>query len=208
MTRKIALRQLAALQKDVRHMRLAAEGWDAEWKTLIAIILSARTRDETTLGVGERLFCAYPTAANLARARETEVAEIIRPINFFRNKTKNIISACRELVERREGKVPHKIEELVALPGVGRKTANVFLAEYGAPAIGVDTHVAYISQKLSWTKNKDPKKIEEDLKKLFPQEQWNNVNRSCVRFGKTHTSRREKDRLLEEIKKTARSIYQ
>jgi len=90
---------------------------------------------------------------------------------------------------------------LVKLRGVGRKTANVFLSEMGKPGIGVDTHVSYISQKLGWTKNKNQHKIEQDLKKLFPKKCWNKVNSTLVRFGKTHTSRKEKDKILNQIKK-------
>ncbi|TSC83709.1 MAG: endonuclease III [Parcubacteria group bacterium Gr01-1014_17] len=198
---EIALKQLEELRKRTgKPMRLAAEGWGSEWQTLIAIIMSARTRDETTIEVCKKLFAKYKTVGALAGAKENEVAEIIRPVNFYRNKTKNIISACRKLVEQFGDTVPHTLDELVTIPGVGRKTANVFRAEYGASAIGVDTHVSFISQKLGWTAHKDPSKIEKDLEKLFPQSHWRVVNQICVRFGKTHTSRREKDGLLEEIK--------
>lgn len=201
MNQEIALAQLDELRKRTgKPMRLAAEEWNAEWKTLMAIIMSARTRDETTVAVGEKLFAKYPTLAALAHARAAEVADIIRPVNFYKNKTKNIIACAQALVERFRGMPPHDIDELVTFPGVGRKTANVFLAEYGAPAIGVDTHVSYISQKLGWTAHKTPEKIEKDLEALFPQKLWRIVNATSVRFGKSHTSRREKDGLLEEIK--------
>lgn len=182
-------------------MRLAAEGWDAEWKTLVAIILSARTRDETTIEVCKKLFAKYGEARALAIAHAREVAEIIGRVNFYKNKTKNIIAAAKTLIDEFGGEVPHDIEKLVTIPGVGRKTANVFLAEYGADAIGVDTHVSYISQKLGWTAHQDPAKIEKDLEKLFPKDLWHIVNRTLVRFGKSHTSRKEKDGLLEEIKR-------
>ena len=192
-------------------MRLAGEGWREEWQTLFAILMSARTRDETTVVVGEKLFAKYPTLAALASARAADVAALIRPVNFYHNKTKNILAAATMLYDdlggaarptgRRQsfGRVPHDIEKLVTIPGVGRKTANVFLAEFGHDSIGVDTHVSYISQKLGWTMHKDPAKIEKDLEALFPQKYWRTVNNTCVRFGKTHTSRREKDALLAEI---------
>ena len=105
------------------------------------------------------------------------------------------------MMEKFNGVVPKKLEELIELPGVGRKTANVFLVEHGEDGIGVDTHVSYISQKLGWTKNKTQHKIEQDLKKLFPRRHWSRVNSTLVRFGKTHTSRKQKDKLLKEIKK-------
>ncbi len=195
------IKQLETLKKfSGKPMRLASEGWREEWQTLLAIIMSARTRDETTIIVGEKLFAKYPTIAALASARAADVAEVIRPVNFYKNKTKNIIGAARMLLERFSGGVSHDIERLVTIPGVGRKTANVFLAEFGHDSIGVDTHVAYISQKLGWTAHKDPAKTEKDLEALFPQKYWRAVNSTCVRFGKSHTSRREKDALLEEIK--------
>jgi endonuclease-3 len=204
MNSKIAIAQLEALKKNTpKQMRLAAEEWGSEWQTLVAIILSARTRDETTIAVCRKLFEAYPAAGALARAREEEIAEIIRPVNFYKNKTKNIISLAEVLAKDYQGEPPHDMGKLVELPGVGRKTANVFMTEIGHDAIGVDTHVSYISQKLGWTQNKDAHKIELDLKGLFPKEKWSEVNRVCVRFGKTHTSRHEKDKLLMEIKKLA-----
>ncbi|TSC71302.1 MAG: endonuclease III Nth [Parcubacteria group bacterium Gr01-1014_70] len=202
MNTSIALMQLEELKKlGGKPMRLAAEGWDVEWKTLIAIILSARTRDETTIEVCKKLFEEYQDAPSLAKASKGAIAEIIGRVNFYKNKTKNIIACARALEERFRGVPPQNINELVTLPGVGRKTANVFLAEYGAPAIGVDTHVSYISQKLGWTRHKDPAKIEKDLEALFPQTKWRILNQTLVRFGKSHTSRKEKDNLLEEVKR-------
>ena len=201
MQKEPALKQLEMLKKlSGKPMRLAAEEWDAEWKTLIAIILSARTRDETTIEVCKKLFARYETADALTRARAEEVSDIIRTVNFYKNKTRNIIACARTLSDEYAGAPPHDMAQLVALPGVGRKTANVFLAEYGAPAIGVDTHVSYISQKLGWTPHKDPAKIEKDLEHLFPQKHWRVLNQTLVRFGKSHTSRKEKDAILEEIR--------
>ena len=185
----------------VKKMRLAAEGWGEEWQTLIAILMSARTRDEVTVVVAEKLFAKYPTMHALGQAELHDVQKIIYPVNFFQNKTKYVIALAWVLIEEYEGKPPHDLLKLIELPGVGRKTANVFLSEYGAPAIGVDTHVAYISQKLGWTAHSNPHKIEEDLKALFPQNYWSRVNSACVRFGKTFISRRKKDELLEKISK-------
>jgi len=197
-----AIKHLKELERlgGVKQMRLAANGWDAEWKTLIAIALSARTRDEVTVKVAEDLFSEYPTPAALGKASPRDVAKIIYPVNFFQNKTKNIIALAQVLVEDYRGAPPHDINKLVELPAVGRKTANVFLSEYGADAIGVDTHVSYISQKLGWTKHTNPYKIEKDLQALFPQNFWSRVNGACVRFGKTYMSRVKKDELLERIK--------
>jgi len=195
------LKQLKELEKKGSKIRLAAESWDSPFEILISTILSARTRDETTIPVAEKLFSEYSSPKKLGNAKTSEIEKIIKPVNFYRNKSKNIIACSKELTENYKGEVPLEIDELIKLPGVGRKTANVFLSELNHDAIGVDTHVSYISQKLEWTKNKNPHKIEEDLKKLFPKKYWNKVNSTLVRFGKTHTSRKQKDKLLEEIKK-------
>ena len=201
MNQKLALKQLKLLDKYGKNMRLAAEKWSNEFQTLISIILSARTKDETTIKVGTALFKRYPTAKKLSKAKLKEIEKIIKPVNFYKNKSKNIINCAKVLVKEYNSKVPESIEELIKLSGVGRKTANVFLAEEGKDAIGVDTHVSYISQKLGWTKNKNPHKIEKDLEKLFPKNYWNKINETLVRFGKTYTSRKEKDWILGEIKK-------
>jgi endonuclease-3 len=111
-----------------------------------------------------------------------------------------VIACAQKLVKDFNGKVPETIDELITLPGVGRKTANVFLSEIGENGIGVDTHVAYIAQALNWTHNKSPTKIELDLKKLFPKKYWNKINTTLVQFGKTHQSRKKKKELLEKIR--------
>lgn len=201
MNLKIALKQLKSLSKKGSEMRLAAESWKSPFETLISTIMSARTRDEVTIPVAEKLFKKYNTSKKLGNSKISEIQEIIRPVNFYKNKTKNIIACANAIDKDHKGKVPLKIDELVKLPGVGRKTANVFLSEVGDYAIGVDTHVSYISQKLGWTENKNPHKIEEDLKKLFPKRYWSDINENLVRFGKTHTSRKEKDKILDEIRR-------
>ena len=134
-------------------MRLAAESWRSPWQILISTILSARTRDEKTIPVAKELFNKYSNVKKLANARIKGVENIIRPLNFYKNKSKNIINCSKKIYKEYKGKVPEDIEELIKLSGVGRKTANVFLSGVGHRAIGVDTHVSYISQKLNWTKN-------------------------------------------------------
>ncbi|MEX0920947.1 MAG: endonuclease III [Candidatus Pacearchaeota archaeon] len=195
------MRELKKLGKNSGELRLAAEKWDSPFKILISTILSARTRDEVTIPISTKLFKEYPSAKKLSKAKLSEVKKIIKPINFYKNKSKNIISCAKSLVKNYNSKVPKNINELIKLDGVGRKTANVFLSEIGESGIGVDTHVSYISQKLDWTKNKNPHKIEEDLRKILPKKYWNRVNSTLVRFGKTYTSRKKKDELLKQIKK-------
>ena len=201
MNPQTALKQLKILAKKPKEMRLAAESWSSDFQILVSTIMSARTRDETTIPVAEKLFKKYPNSKKLSRAKLSEIQKTIRPVNFFRNKSKNIINCAKVLYKNCNSEPPKEIEELIKLQGVGRKTANVFLTEIGKTGIGVDTHVSYCSQKLSWTNNKNPSKIEEDLKKLFPKKYWNKVNSTLVRFGKTHLSRKNKDKILEEIKK-------
>ena len=201
MDEKTALRQMDELRKNSRHMRLAAEKWDSDFQTLISIILSARTLDETTIKVCTGLFKIYPTAELLSKAEIKDVEKMIVLINFYQNKARYIVECAKKLVKMYAGKVPHDIDKLIELPGVGRKTANVFLSEVGKEGIGVDTHVQYISNKLGWTSQSKPEKIEDELKNLFSRENWNRVNETLVRFGKTHTSRTEKDNILNEIRK-------
>ncbi len=196
-----AISQLEELAKKSRKMRLAAQNWDAEWKTLITTAMSAQARDEVTIVIANALFSKYPSLPKLAAAKYEDMLKVLRSLNYNRTKSRNIIACAKVLVEQHNGKVPHDFEKLIALPGVGRKTANVFLSEMGHDAIGIDTHAAYISQKLGWTKNKKPEKIESDLRALFPKKYWKEVNPVLVRFGKTHMSRRKKDVILEEIGK-------
>ncbi|MFA5126034.1 MAG: endonuclease III [archaeon] len=194
-----AIKQLNLLKLRSSKMRLAAEKWNNPWKTLIAIAMSAQSRDETTITIATALFEKYPTLKELANANYDEVLFVLRSLNYNRTKASNIIACAKMLLEKYHGKVPLNFDELIALPGVGRKTANVFLSEMGLAAIGVDTHAAYISKKLLWTKNKSPEKIERDLKLLFSKKYWKHINPTLVRFGKTYTSRKKKDKMLDEI---------
>jgi len=194
------LQQLDMLDKKSSKMRLAAEEWDLEWKSLIAIMMSAQSRDEMTIKIANGLFEKYPTLASLAGAKYDDVLTCLKSLNYNRTKSKHIIECAKLLVSQYSGVVPHVLGELIKLPGVGQKTANVFLSELGHDAIGVDTHTAYISQKLGWTKNKVPEKIENDLKLLFPKQSWKRINPILVRFGKTYTSKKQKDELLIKIK--------
>jgi endonuclease III len=200
MERKKALKQLKFLSKGHKSMRLAAESWDEEWKILISTIMSARTLDETTIPTAEKLFGKYNSIKRLSKAKVSDVEKIIRPVNYYRNKSKNVVGCANGIVDNFNGKVPHEMEDLVSLPGVGAKTANVFLSEVGKDAIAVDTHVYYISRYLEWSKEKEPVKVGKDLEKLFPKNKWSSVNRTLVRFGKTHTSRKNKNKILDEVR--------
>lgn len=202
-SKKVVL-QLKAIERLVGEFgessRLAAEGWDENWKTLIAIILSAQTRDIKTVAVCEDLFKKYLSVESLASASLGEIERGIKSINYYKTKARNVKGCCKKIIE--DGFIGDSVEELIRLPGVGRKTANVYLvAVRGAAAIGVDTHVGRISRKMGWTKEKEPHKVEKDLEKLFPREYWNSINWILVRFGQSvGRSRKREDEVLGKIK--------
>ena len=189
-----------AIKKMARDLRLAADGWDEDWKILIATLMSARTTDKITIPVAQELFDRYDSVKKLSRARVSEIGKIIRGVNFYKTKARNISNLAKILVKDYGGKVPHDFEKLIELPGVGRKTANVFLAEQGQGRIGIDTHCQFISQQMGWTKNKDQHKIEMDLEKLFPEKYWGDINWILVRFGQTYPSRARKREIFKQIK--------
>ncbi|MGH7852241.1 MAG: endonuclease III [Candidatus Binatia bacterium] len=136
---------------------------------LIALILAAQARDDLVNKITPRLFQTHPTAADYAATAPAQLEDEIGKINFYRNKAKSIHNCANELVVRFGGKVPDDFADLLSLPGVGRKTANIVLGNaFGRQAIGVDTHVMRLSQRLRLTKNTDPDKIEADLMKIVP----------------------------------------
>jgi endonuclease-3 len=200
MNQKRALKQLKALKKLSSRLRLAAQGWHKPWKILITTILSARNRDSKTIPIAISLYKKYTSLKKLANANINDIQKIIKPINYYKTKSKNIINCAKILIKDYKGKVPLDFGKLIKLPGVGRKTVNILLIEMGKKAIAVDTHVAFISQKLGWTKNKKSHKIEENLKKLFPKSYWRKVNLILVRFGQTYSKRRKLE-LLKKIKR-------
>jgi endonuclease-3 len=139
---------------------------------LIALILAAQARDDLVNQVTVELFKKYRTAKDYARIPLEKLQEQLRKINFYRNKARSIHNCCTEIVKRFGGKVPERLEDLLTLPGVGRKTANIVLGNaFGQPTIGVDTHVMRLSQRLGLTTNTNPDKIEFDLTPLVPEKQ-------------------------------------
>jgi len=156
------------------------------FKVLISTILSARAKDEVTEVISEKLFEKYPTAEKLARANKKDVIKIIHRIGFYNVKSKNIINAAKMLLEKFNGKVPRTMEQLIELPGVGRKVANcVLVYAYKQDAIPVDTHVHRISNRLGWVKTKKPEDTEIALEKLVPRKHWQLINDTFVSHGKT-----------------------
>jgi endonuclease III len=176
--------------------RLSAEGWDQDWKVLIATIMSAQSRDETTIPITEKLFSCYPTINKLADAKYNEVLKIFGSLNYNRSKSLHVIEAAKYL---KANGLPDTIDELIKIPGVGRKTANLILTEvHHKPGICVDTHVHRISNVLGFVKTKTPEQTEYELKKIAPQEIWPKINRIFVLWGK-NVPGRDKNKLLEEI---------
>lgn len=161
--------------------RLAAEHPDAvialrfrdELQLLVSVLLSAQTTDVTVNRVTEKLFAKYRTPEDYLAVPLEELERDIKPTGTFRQKAKNLRGTMRLLLEEFDGAIPHRIDELVQLPGVGRKTANVVAAERGATqGVVVDTHVRRLSQRLGFTRKDDPAKIELDLQRLVPREDW------------------------------------
>jgi len=150
-----------------------ALNFNSPFELLVATILSAQCTDARVNLVAPSLFRKYPSPKSLAGADRKELETEIRSTGFFRQKAKSIINCSKSIVERFGGEVPRTMEQLLTLEGVGRKTANVLLGNaFGVPGIAVDTHVRRLSQRLGFTKNDDPTKIESDLMELFPPEHW------------------------------------
>ena len=156
------------------------------FQLLISTILSAQTTDVRVNEVTKTLYQKYPTPEALAYANPSEVEHEIRPTGFFRNKTKSIMGASKAVVETFAGKVPRTMDEILTLPGVARKTANVVLGTaYGIPSgVVVDTHVMRLSRRLDLTKHEDPKKIEEDLMRVIPKEKWIQFSHQLIWHGR------------------------
>lgn len=155
------------------------------WELLVATILSAQCTDKRVNMVTKDLFKKYPNPESFAKADLKELEKDIHSTGFYHNKAKNIILCANQVLERHGGEVPKTIEELTALAGVGRKTANVIRGNiFRDPSIVVDTHVKRVSKRLGLTKNDDPVKVEYDLMKIIPKEHWILINIQFIAFGR------------------------
>ena len=161
--------------------------FESPFQLLVATILSAQCTDKRVNMVTGPLFARWPTPAALAAARQSDVEGVIRTTGFFRSKAKNILGCCRALVERHEGEVPRTLAELVKLPGVGRKTANVVLGSaFGIPSgVVVDTHVGRISRRLGFTRATAAVAAERDLVALLPSAEWIAFSHRVIEHGRT-----------------------
>ncbi len=160
--------------------------WKTDFQFLVCIILSAQTTDKQVNKVTPELFERYPTAEKLSSSKQEDVENTLGGINYFKTKSRNIRKMAGILEKEYEGKPPKSIEELVKLPGVGYKTANVFLNDrYRAnQGIAVDTHVLRVARQYGLTKNTDPTKVAHDLEKLYPKKDWYKVNSTFVLYGR------------------------
>lgn len=154
------------------------------FRILISVLLSARTQDPVTEKAAARLFAAAATPETMARLSLEQVSRLIYPVGFYRTKARNILAVCSIL--QQGGKFPSSLDEMLALPGIGRKSANLALAlAFNVPAIAVDTHVFRIARRLGWAGGKTPAVVEKELERLFPRRSWTQVNQVLVGFGQT-----------------------
>jgi endonuclease III len=152
---------------------------------LVATVLSAQTTDRRVNEVTPVLFARYRTAADYAAADRAEMEDIIRSTGFFRAKTDSLIKLGQALLERHDGEVPNRLDDLVRLPGVGRKTANVVLGNaFGVPGITVDTHFGRLSRRFGWTQEDDPVKVEHAVGALFPKKDWTVLSHRLIWHGR------------------------
>ncbi|HEX6883437.1 MAG TPA: endonuclease III [Planctomycetota bacterium] len=161
---------------------------------LVAVVLSAQTTDKKVNEVTPALFAAASTPAALARLPVAEVQALIRQVGLAPTKARNLVALARQLVERHGGQVPRTLEALVALPGVGRKTASVVLVQaFGIPAFPVDTHIHRLAQRWGLSSGKSVEQTERDLRRLFPEEAWGTLHLQLIHFGRAHCPARGHD---------------
>lgn len=183
--------------------------WKNDWQYLFCVILSARVTDDQVNIVTKNLFKKYKKIKDFAQVDLKSLAEDIRRLGFYNSKSKHIQKAAQIIIKNFKSKVPNKIEDLIKIPGVGRKTANVFQQViYGkSEGIAVDTHVGRLSQRLGFTKNKNPKKIELDLMKIFKKEQFYRINPILFWHGRTICLARKPKCEICEIKNLCPSAF-
>ena len=192
--KKHALRVVRQLRKDYEDAHCALDH-DTPLQLLVATILSAQCTDARVNIVTKDLFGRYPTSFDLAKAPIRSLEKLVQSTGFFRNKAKNIKAACQALVQEHDGEVPQNLDDLVKLPGVGRKTANVVMGTaFGIPTgVVVDTHVGRISRRLGLTDLKDPVQVERDLMALIPKKEWIAYSHRMIYHGRSVCKARRPD---------------
>jgi len=155
------------------------------FELLVVTVLSAQTTDRRVNAVSPALFASYPDATAMAAADREKLEQLIQPTGFFRAKTESLLKLSQALVERYEGEVPATLEDLVTLPGVGRKTANVVLGNgFGIPGITVDTHFGRLARRFGWTEQTDAVKVEHEVGALFPKKDWTMLSHHLIWHGR------------------------
>jgi endonuclease-3 len=179
---KIILERLESIYPEAR----TALKFETPFQLLVATILSAQTTDERVNIVTEKLFKKMPVPEAFAKASLEEIMDEIKSVNFYKNKAKNLKSTAEIILKNYGGKVPNKMEDLIKLPGVARKTANIVLSEgFGInEGIAVDTHVKRLAQRLGLSKNSDPEKIEKDLMEITPSNRWRDLSNLLILHGR------------------------
>ena len=179
--------------------RLAAEGWNSDWKILIVTIMSAQSRDETTIPIAEELFKKYDSLEKLDNAKYDDVLMVFKSLNYNKTKAKNVIGAARTLVSDFNGKLPDDIDSLLKIHGVGRKTANLVLSEvHDKDAITIDTHCHRLLNVLGIVKTKTPHETEIEMMKIAPRKYWSKINRIFVLWGKD-VAGRDRKKILKKL---------
>jgi endonuclease-3 len=186
MDRSTACRILDLLKKEYAAAGDAGLAFENPFRLLILTILSAQTTDRSVTLVEAALFCRYPTMEALAQADPEDVVPLIRTIGYYRSKARYIVGAARYLLDEHGGEVPRRMEDLVRVPGVGRKTANIVLSRgFGIhEGIAVDTHVRRLSQRIGLSDESTPEKIEPDLMALYPKSRWGEINDTLIHHGR------------------------
>ncbi len=178
---RLILKRLTGIYPDIA----TALTYTDPWQLLVATVLSAQTTDDNVNRVTPVLFARWPLPEDLATASADELEEVVYSTGYYRQKAKSLLALAVGVVDRFGGEVPRDFDDLVSLPGVGRKTASVVLAEaWGDPAIAVDTHVKRVAQRLGLTANSDPVKIERDLKELYLKQTWAGISMRFIQFGR------------------------
>ena len=197
MAKLIAKKDIPAVMDALEEMHpeaACALDFGSLFQLVVAVSLSAQTTDANVNKVTPALFEKYPTPEAMAKAEVGDVEDIIHSLGFFRNKAKNIVAMANALVDEYGGEVPDTMEELVKLPGVGRKTANVVLAEgFGMPAIAVDTHVFRVANRTGLADGKTPDEVEKQLCRKIPKDQWSRAHHLLIFHGRKVCHARKPD---------------